>query len=552
LRPRLLVSLVVLSLALAGSTGPASAAIQTTNLSLTGFSHMAVDDARHHVFVTGAQADGVVVVMNEDGTSAGSIPGIGGASGMVLTGGTLYVARCGAGSITEVDPATLAAVGSFAADVTGTCDLVAAGGRLWYPSSAGLASVSLDSSHTVVTPGTALPDGMLASSSGQPDQLVEGDADHAGPTVRVYDVTDPTGPTLLGSQAFGGGQVVDMAVTPDGATLLLAQHSSPFKATVRTLPTLGAPSGVTQYGLNRPANAIAVSPNGAKIATGTDDGIADDDVLVFNPGATVSKRFWDFGGTTNVLYPRGLAFSSSGASLFAVSGDVSGAHTVKFHSLSTLPAGSLTIATTKATVLYGHAVTVTAHLGTASSNKRVSIYRKPTTGGAARLVVQGRVNAKGNLKVKVKPAANTIYTATWDGDASHMATATAKGRRVRVRVVMHAKTKGGYLTSGGYRLYHYAKSCTGASHTGCPTFAGSAAPSHPGYTFHLVSQAFLGGRWRAVVKGQGVTNAKGKLVVKIFYTNKAAVGVRQRIRFSLADHSDHLGNISAWAYFRVT
>jgi hypothetical protein len=410
------VSLVVLSLALAGSTGPASAAIQTTNLSLTGFSHMAVDDARHHVFVTGAQADGVVVVMNEDGTSAGSIPGIGGASGMVLTGGTLYVARCGAGSITEVDPATLAAVGSFAADVTGTCDLVAAGGRLWYPSSAGLASVSLDSSHTVVTPGTALPDGMLASSSGQPDQLVEGDADHAGPTVRVYDVTDPTGPTLLGSQAFGGGQVVDMAVTPDGGTLLLAQHSSPFKATVRTLPTLGAPSGVTQYGLNRPANAIAVSPNGAKIATGTDDGIADDDVLVFNPGATVSKRFWDFGGTTNVLYPRGLAFSSSGASLFAVSGDVSGAHTVKFHSLSTLPAGSLTIATTKATVLYGHAVTVTAHLGTASSNKRVSIYRKPTTGGAARLVVQGRVNAKGNLKVKVKPAANTIYTATWDGD----------------------------------------------------------------------------------------------------------------------------------------
>lgn len=543
--------LVVVLVAVLGGTATASAGIQSTNLSLTGFSHMAVDDAHHHVFVTGAQADGVVVVVNDDGTSAGTISGVAGASGMALTGGTLYVADCGAGSITEIDPVSLTSVGSFSADVTGACDLVAAGGRLWYPSSGGLASVSLDSSHTVVTPGTALPDGILASSSGQPNQIVEGDSDHAAPTVRVYDVTDPTAPTLLGSHAFGGGRVMDMAVTPDGGTLLLAQQSTPFKVTVRTLPGFGTPA-VSQYGLNRPVNAVAVAPSGTKIATGTDDGIVDDDVLVFNPGATVSKRFWDFGTTTNLLYPRGLAFSSNGASLFAISGDVNGTHTVRFHSLSTLPAGALTITSTKTTVVYGHAVTVTAHLGTASSNKTVSIFRKPTVGGTAKLVAKGRVNARGNLHVKLRPAANTIFTAEWDGDASHMATTTAKGRRVRVRVVMHAKAKGGYTTSGGYRLYHYTKACSAAAHTGCPTFAGSATPSHPGFTFTVVSQAFVSGRWRAVVKGQGVANAKGKLVVVIFYKNTAAVGVRQRIRFSLADHSDHLGNHSAWTYFRVT
>jgi hypothetical protein len=55
-----------------------------------------------------------------------------------------------------------------------------------------------------------------------------------------------------------------------------------------------------------------------------------------------------------------------------------------------------------------------------------------------------------------------------------------------------------------------------------------------------------------VVTGQGVTNARGRLLVRICYTNKAAVGVRQRIRFSLADHSDHLGNHPAWASVRVT
>jgi hypothetical protein len=550
LRLRLVLSLLVVPVMIVGVHGSASAAIPSTNLALTGFSHMAVDDAHGHVFVTGAQGDGVVVVMNDDGTLAAAIPGVAGASGMALAGGTLYVARCGAGTIVEIDPATLQDVGSFSADVTGTCDLVEAGGRLWYPSSGGLASVSEDSSHTVVTPGSALADGMLATSAGQPNQLVVGDADHAAPTVRVFDVTDPTAPTLLGSHAFGGGAVVDLAVAPDGGTVLLAQQSSPFKATVRTLPGFGTPT-VSQYGLNRPTNAVAISANGAKIATGTDDGIVDDDVLVFNPGSTVAKRSWDFGPTTNVMYPRGLEFSSTGGHLFAISGDVQGAHTVKFHSLSTLPAGSLTVAVSRATVLYGHAVTVTAHLGTATSARTVSIYRQPTTGGAPKLVKSGRVNAKGNLNVSVTPGANTVYTASWDGDASHAPT-TAKGRRVQVRVLMHTRAKGGYGTSGGYRLYHYTKTCSSGSHTGCPTFSGSAAPPHPGFTFHLVSQAFIGGRWRAVVKGQGVSNAKGKLAVKIFYTSKAVVGVRQRIRFSLADHSDHLGNHSAWTYFRVT
>lgn len=164
---------------------------------------------------------------------------------------------------------------------------------------------------------------------------------------------------------------------------------------------------------------------------------------------------------------------------------------------------------------------------------------------------RGRVNAKGKLNVTLKPTANTLYTARWSGDASHAAT-TAKGRRVQVRVTMHARTKGGYTTSGGYRLYHYATSCSSASHAGCPTFAGSATPSHPGYTFRVTSQAFLGGHWKTVVKGQGDSNVKGKLVVTIFYTNTAAVGVRQRIHFSLADHSDHLGNHSAWTYLKVT
>jgi hypothetical protein len=554
LRPRLLLLLLALvALVLAGGAAPATASVPGTALPLLhGVSRVVADDAHGHVFVSGAQSDSVVMVMNEsDGSIAKTITGETNVRGMALDGGTLYVARCNTGVIDEIDTATLQSVGTISADLSGSCDLAIAGGRLWYQGTGTLKSISLDSSHTIVTPGTAMSGQMLVSSPGQPDQLVVGRTGVSPATLWVYDVSDPASPSVQATTTFGGGDLNDMTVTPDGGTLLLAQ-GAPYVISALTLPGLGTPAGVTQYPTGPYPTAVAVSPDGAKVAGGA-EAQYDPDVLEFDIGSSTSTHTWDFGSTTDLLYPRGLAFNADGSRLFAVSGNVLFSHTVTFHVLSTLPAGALTVTTSRTKLLFGNAVTVTAHLGTTSSNKVVAIYRQGTrTGSPAKLVTSGRVNAKGNLNVSLKPAADTIYTARWTGDATHKATTTAKSRRVNVRVLMHTKTKGGYATSGGYRLYHYAASCSGASHVGCPTFAGSATPSHPGYTFRLTSQAYLGGRWKTVVTGQGVSNAKGKLVVKIYYTNKAAVGVRQRIRFSLADHSDHLGNHSAWAYFRVT
>src|SRR5206468_3139987 len=118
-----------------GGADAAVATVPGNALPLTGFSHMLDDGAHHHVFITGASGDSVIVVRNEDGTSAGTITGESGAGGMVLDGSTLYVARCGWGTIDEIDTATLTKVGSFPAAVGGTCDLAEAGGRLWYSDS---------------------------------------------------------------------------------------------------------------------------------------------------------------------------------------------------------------------------------------------------------------------------------------------------------------------------------------------------------------------------------------------------------------------------------
>lgn len=556
MRRRTLISstLAALALAVFGGADAAVATVPGTPLPLTGFSHMVVDGAYHHVFITGASSDSVIVVRNEDGTSAGTITGESGAGGMVLDGSTLYVARCGWGTIDIINTATLTKIGSFSAAVGGTCDLAEAGGRLWYSDSTDnqfghLVSVSLDSSHTVVDTGLSLYEMVFASSPANPNWLVIGEA-HQSPTVGyVEDVTDPAHPVQLAYKfdLGGGGNLQDLAISPDGEQLLTAS-GAPYQINAFSLPTLGS-AGV--YPTTNYPNAAAFSPDGLEIAGGS-DAVYGKDVWLFDSGNSTPTATWDFGGTNDELYPRGLAFSSDSKHLFAVSRGQNGTSVV-LHVLSTsqLPTGSVSIHASAATATYGHAVTVTAHLGTAGPNRTLSIYRRPAAGGTWTLVKTGAVNASGNLAVSVKPTADTVYHAVWAGNVSHAET-TSGTSRVNVRVVMHAPAQGGYATSGGYRLYHYASSCAGAAHTGCPTFLTYAAPLHANRTFTIVVQVHTSSGWTTAVRGSHTSGSSGKLIVHITYANRGVIGHQQRFNVSMGGDADHLGNTSAWSYFRVT
>ncbi len=546
--------LAALVLAFACSTGTAAASVAGTTLPLTGFSHMLVDGAHGHVFLTGAAADSKIVVRNTDGTAAGTITGESGAGGMVLDGSTLYVARCGWGVIDEIDTATLTKVGSFAAAAGGTCDLAEAGGRLWYSDSTdqqfgGLESVSLDSSHTVVDSGVSLYQMIFATTPVHPNWLIVGESDQSPTVVDVYDVTDPTSPTLV-THVFdlgGGGNLQDMAVTPDGSTLLTAA-GAPYELDAFALPGLTA-AGV--YPTDNYPNSAAVSPSGTLLAGGSMSYYSND-VFLFDTGNATAKTRWDFTGTSDLLYPRGLAFSADGTRLFAVSKGASGSAVV-FHVMPAvvLPKGVVTIKTSAATVVDGKAATLTAHLGTGSANRTVSIYRRPV-GGTRTLVKTGVVGAAGNLSVSVKPTANIAYTAVWGGDATHAAT-TSAAANVKVRLVMHGATVGGYGASAGARLYHYSAACTTKAHAGCPRFTAYASPLLAGRTVTFVVQGrSAAGVWRKMLSGSYKTAASGRLGVVIFYSSRAVVGIHQRIHFTIAKDSHHLGNTSAWVQFRVT
>jgi hypothetical protein len=533
-------------IAFLGFGGTAGASVPGTSLPLHGYGRMVSDPANNQLFVTGGSSDSAILVRNEDGSAKRSITGEAGAGGMVLDNTTLYVARCGSGVIDEIDTATLTRTGSIPApNIGGTCDLAEAGGALWYADTSDhLESVTVDASHTTTDTGKAI-DGELAATPAHPDWLVAVDNQAS---VYVYDVSDPTTPSLLGSAFSPGtaGAINDIAVTPNGADLLIAS-GSPDELQAFALPGLTA-DGV--YPTDDYPNSVAVSADGSLIASGSES-FSDRDVFLFPAGTPTAKTTWDFTSPADLLYAHGLAFSADGTRLYAASKGASGnAVVLRVLPAVTLPKGALSLQTSASTVAAGHPVTVTAHLGTASANRTVSIYRKPVNGKQV-LVKKGTVGPAGNLAATLRPTANATYTAVWGGDSTHAQT-TSAGRAVKVRLVVHAAAKGGYRTVAGVRLYHYTAACGGAHHTGCPTFAVSSTPALPKHVTGVVVQARIGGIWRKAVAGSVRVGANGRLLLVIFYNGRGVVGVPQRIRFSFAKDAAHLGNTSAWVQFRVT
>ena len=520
---------------------------------VTGFSHILVDPTGH-VFVTGGRASSAIDVFNPDGTFDTAITGESGAGGMVLDGSTLYVARCRWGVIDEIDTDTLARVGSFQAPVGGVCDMAQAAGRLWFSNDiddqwGDLTSVSLDSSHTVVTTTHQVYQEIFAAIPAHPTWLAMGNTFSSPTTAEIQNVSNPASPVQVTSKfdpSGSGGELSDIAPAASADQLLMAAD---FPNDVQTFNTtdLGL---AHSYPTGSYPNAVAVSPSGGQVAGGSDSGTGPD-VYLFSAGGTAKLTDWSF-PTAELLYPRGLAFSSDGSHIYAVTSGLSDAGPL-LHVLSTivLPKGKVSITRSLGTVTYGHGDTLTAHLGTSTSSRTLQIFRRPATGGTAVLVHTGTAGAKGNISLLVHPAVDSIYTVKWAGDSGHAA-ATAS-LRVNVRLVMHVLPRGGYRTLDGVRLYHYTRACTTAKHTGCPAFLAWSGPAQPGRAITAVVQGrTVSGHWITIVRGSIKAGTNGRLLLTVFYRNTSLVNVPQRVRFSIATNGANVGATSAWVHFRVT
>jgi hypothetical protein len=308
-----------LASAATGAMGTGTAAVE---LGSTGFGSIVVDDAYHHVFVSGP-ASNEVIVTDFSGTIVSTITGEDGVAGMAIDGSMLYVADSNVGAIDQIDLATLTDKGVLATGLAGMRWLAVAGGKLWTClGGAGgwdqLASVSFDG--TVSEFGGSYYDGEVSSSAATPDILYVADDDLSPGSIYRFDVS--SGSPVLEVRARTGNYGIDqLTVSPDG-TRVIPASGAPYDFQELAASTL-QPDGVVYPGAPYPSAVAVTASRGGLIATGLRQGFSTPQIHVYpigKPSAEGLASTNSTDGTTNVV-PHGLAFSGDGSTLFAVSRD---------------------------------------------------------------------------------------------------------------------------------------------------------------------------------------------------------------------------------------
>ncbi|NUS13500.1 MAG: hypothetical protein HOY69_19210 [Streptomyces sp.] len=283
-----------------------------------------LDEQNRHVYVSTDGQLPSVEVFDLDGARVGTIDDQPTATGMALSpdGGTLYIAHSGAGTISAVSTTTLQQTALYRTGVD-TESLAFAGGRLWFgysggadPEPFGIGSVDVGSQTPAVSLApqwqwTGWAPNVLADPADPDTLVVTSNLGDGG--LGVFDVSSAT-PVETGQYADLGG-FSDATVTPDGRSVTVAGKDAVYSYRLgnltqvdQTVPTAGA------------TTAVAVAADGtvavgywnywAVLATGTS---------VIVPGESAPRHSF-----APAVGPGGLAWSSDGSRLYAVSGGFSG------------------------------------------------------------------------------------------------------------------------------------------------------------------------------------------------------------------------------------
>ncbi len=200
---------------------PSSARDAGVQLPLGSPRSLVLDEAHSHVILTGDP----MVVTDYAGEIVATLDDEGGASGMVLDDGLLYVARCSASRIDIIDTATLARVESIPISIgigttnQGRCELAEAGGQLWFDTTSDvgpLGSMAVAAPHTLVThTGIDVDNSLFATTATNPNLLVIASSKYCPSAVQVYDMSAAT-PNLLRSTTAAYACMRSIQFTADG------------------------------------------------------------------------------------------------------------------------------------------------------------------------------------------------------------------------------------------------------------------------------------------------------------------------------------------------
>jgi hypothetical protein len=212
-------------------------------------------------------------------------------------------------------------------------------------------------------------------------------------------------------------------------------------------------------------------------------------------------------------------------------------------------ATSLSLQTSAQNIEYRKFVMLTAHLARHFNRNVVTIWIK-AVGDAWKVLKEQAVDASGDVSVRLAPQVNAMFRATWPGDLHYDSTHSAT-RGVVVHALASERLVDYDGTSGQYRLYRYTTRCGQAAHQGCPNVLMAVVPNHAGRRILYFLQGHVHGSWQTVLEGNLRLPSTSSARLIIFYTSAGIIGVPLRIRMQFPPDTDHGGDTTPYAYFKV-
>jgi hypothetical protein len=315
---------VAISVGVSAST--ARAATTVVALPITHYSHMLVDPAHQHLFITSGSGSSSVLVTDYSGQTVGTIPDEPGATGLALSsdGSTVYAALADGQAISAISTNTLSETARYATG-TGTDPTYVAysSGKIWFGYGAaaqgGIGSIDPNTSPATVTLNAAsgfwyAAPMVAATSSGE---LVAGEPGQSPVQLASYDVSGGTATVLAPEKyLYEAANLRSMQITPDGKDVVLAS-GAPYYQEVFQVSDLSA---VETYPTTNYPTSVSIAGDGT-VAAGTccgyaADGSGTNEIFMFAPGSTTPENTIRFGYVQ--LANDGAALTPDGSLLFAV------------------------------------------------------------------------------------------------------------------------------------------------------------------------------------------------------------------------------------------
>lgn len=315
---------IAISVGVPAST--AHAATSAVALPITQYSHMLVDPAHQHLFITSGSGSASILVTDYSGQTVATILGEPGATGLALSsdGSTVYAALANGDAISAISTSTLSETARYPTG-TGTDPAYVAysSGRIWFGYGAaahgGIGSIDPSTSPAAVTlnaaPGSWYAAPIVAATSG--GELVAGEPGQSPVQLASYDVSGGTA-TVLAPQKYlnEAANLRSMQITPDGKDVVLASGAPAYQEVFQVSDL----SAAGTYPAHQYPNAVSIAGDGT-VAAGTccgylADGSGSNEILMFAPGSTTPENTIGFGSVQ--LADDGAALTPDGSLLFVV------------------------------------------------------------------------------------------------------------------------------------------------------------------------------------------------------------------------------------------